>query len=189
MKDSLWRSAATEGVGFRDPRDGTGRALFDLDEPLLGPSRERWKHKLPKSGPTRAWRPAHFALYQTVSRPEHVIRSLKPSSTGACSRPTDIYDAQRSWSSHRPRSPNRRIGGAFTLRPARARARPWSVCDTFSATLLGGHRRRSVAQRTRTSRCGGSSNGTTMLGRRSLAYALGSLLQAPAWPADHARAQ
>jgi three-Cys-motif partner protein len=78
MKDSLWEVDRTEGVGFRDPRDEQAETLFDLDEPLLGPLTRALEHKLRQSGPTRVEDLRDFALYETVYRPEHVIRSLKP---------------------------------------------------------------------------------------------------------------
>lgn len=78
MKDSLWEVDRAEGVGFRDPRDEQAETLFDLDEPLLGPLTRALDHKLRQSGPTRVEHLRDFALFETVYRPEHVIRSLKP---------------------------------------------------------------------------------------------------------------
>lgn len=78
MKDSLWEVDRAEGVGFRDPRDEQAETLFDLDEPLLGPLTRALEHKLRQSGPTRVEGLRDFALFETVYRPEHVIRSLKP---------------------------------------------------------------------------------------------------------------
>jgi hypothetical protein len=78
MKDSLWEVDRAEGVGFRDPRDEQAETLFDLDEPLLGPLTRALEHELRQRGPTRIEDLRNFALYETVYRPEHVIKALKP---------------------------------------------------------------------------------------------------------------
>lgn len=104
MKDSLWEVDRAEGVGFRDPRDEQAETLFDMDEPLLGPLTRALEHKLRQSPPTRVEDLRNYALFETVYRPEHVIRSLKPLLDRGSSSPMDRYDAQRSWSSHPPGS-------------------------------------------------------------------------------------
>jgi three-Cys-motif partner protein len=78
MKDSLWEVDRTQGVGFRDPRDEQAETLFDLNEPLLGPLTRRLAQKLRDSGPVRVEELREFALFETVYRPEHVIKALKP---------------------------------------------------------------------------------------------------------------
>ncbi|MDI5938668.1 MULTISPECIES: three-Cys-motif partner protein TcmP [unclassified Micromonospora] len=78
MKDSLWEVDRTQGVGFRDPRDEQAETLFDVDEPLLGPLTRLLARKLQESGPIRVEELRDFALFETVYRPEHVIRALKP---------------------------------------------------------------------------------------------------------------
>jgi three-Cys-motif partner protein len=78
MKDSLWEVDRAQGVGFRDPRDEQAETLFDMDEPLLGPLTRLLEHKLRDSGRARVEDLREFALFETVYRPEHVIRALKP---------------------------------------------------------------------------------------------------------------
>ena len=78
MKDSLWEVDRTKGVGFRDPRDEQAETLFDVDEPLLGPLTRLLVQKLRENGRTRVAELREFALFETVYRPEHVIRALKP---------------------------------------------------------------------------------------------------------------
>jgi three-Cys-motif partner protein len=78
MKDSLWEVDRTQGVGFRDPRDEQAETLFDINEPLLGPLARLLEHKLRSSGPLTVHDLRTFALFETVYRPEHVIRALRP---------------------------------------------------------------------------------------------------------------
>jgi three-Cys-motif partner protein len=78
MKDSLWEVDRTQGVGFRDPRDEQAETLFVMDQPMLGPLSRLLEHKLRESGPTSVKDLRDFALFETVYRPEHVIRALKP---------------------------------------------------------------------------------------------------------------
>lgn len=60
------------------PRDEQAETLFDVDQPLLGPLTRLLQHKLRDSGPARVEDLRRFALFETVYRPEHVIRALKP---------------------------------------------------------------------------------------------------------------
>lgn len=78
MKDSLWEVDRTQGVGFRDPRDEQAETLFDMDQPLLGPLARLLLNKLQSSGRARVEDLRRFTLFETVYRPEHVIRALKP---------------------------------------------------------------------------------------------------------------
>ncbi|MEV0217694.1 hypothetical protein [Micromonospora sp. ALFpr18c] len=78
MKDSLWEVDRLQGVGFRDPRDDQAETLFALDEPLLGPLTRLLQQRLRDSAPVRVEDLRHFALFETVYRPEHVIKALKP---------------------------------------------------------------------------------------------------------------
>jgi three-Cys-motif partner protein len=78
MKDSLWEVDRTQGVGFRDPRDEQAETLFAMDQPELGPLRRLLLHKLHHSGATPVKTLREFALFETVYRPEHVIRVLTP---------------------------------------------------------------------------------------------------------------
>ncbi|WP_194821827.1 three-Cys-motif partner protein TcmP [Micromonospora sp. S-DT3-3-22] len=78
MKDSLWEVDRTQGVGFRDPRDEQAETLFDVNEPQLGPLTRLLTQQLRRSGPVRVEDLRHFALLETVYRPEHVITALKP---------------------------------------------------------------------------------------------------------------
>jgi three-Cys-motif partner protein len=78
MKDSLWEVDRAKGVGFRDPRDEQAEALFDVDEPQLGPLTRLLVQKLRDGGRARVEDLRQFALFETVYRPEHVIRALKP---------------------------------------------------------------------------------------------------------------
>lgn len=106
MKDSLWEVDRAEGVGFRDPRDEQAETLFDLDEPLLGPLTRALEHKLRQAGRPE-WRAcATSPSSRRCTGPSTSSDRSSPSSTGACSRPTGRYDAPRSWSSRRPRSPD-----------------------------------------------------------------------------------
>ncbi|MEU7995844.1 three-Cys-motif partner protein TcmP [Micromonospora sp. NPDC049060] len=78
MKDSLWEVDRAQGVGFRDPRDEQAEALFDVDQPQLGPLARLLVQKLQKSGEMQVEALRNFSLFETVYRPEHVIRALKP---------------------------------------------------------------------------------------------------------------
>jgi hypothetical protein len=78
MKDSLWEVDRAKGVGFRDPRDEQAEALFDVDQPQLGPLTRLLTQRLRDSGRVRVEDLRHFALFETVYRPEHVIKALKP---------------------------------------------------------------------------------------------------------------
>lgn len=84
MKDSLWEVDRSQGVGFRDPRDEQAETLFDLDQPLLGPLTRLLIQKLRDDGPASVEALREFTLFETVYRPQHVIRALKPlAATGA----------------------------------------------------------------------------------------------------------
>ncbi|RSM37957.1 hypothetical protein DMA12_35030 [Amycolatopsis balhimycina DSM 5908] len=79
MKDSAWEVDRVYGVGFRDPRDEQAEALFELTEPALAPLGRLLLIRL-KSGPAAGMRIEslrEFALFETVYRPEHVIRTLR----------------------------------------------------------------------------------------------------------------
>ena len=78
MKDSLWEVDSTKGVGFRDPRDEQAETLFDMNEAQLGPLTRLLVQKLRDNGRIRVEELRQFALFETVYRPEHVIRALKP---------------------------------------------------------------------------------------------------------------
>ncbi|SFO49919.1 three-Cys-motif partner protein [Geodermatophilus obscurus] len=78
MKDSLWEVDRAQGVGFRDPRDDQAETLFDMEEPQIGPLARLLEQKLRDSGRVRVEELRQFALFETVYRPEHVIRALKP---------------------------------------------------------------------------------------------------------------
>lgn len=78
MKDSLWEVDRVQGVGFRDPRDEQAETLFAMDEPLLGPLTRLLQQRLRDSEPVRVEDLRQFALFETVYRPEHVIKALKP---------------------------------------------------------------------------------------------------------------
>jgi three-Cys-motif partner protein len=78
MKDSLWEVDRAQGVGFRDPRDEQAETLFDVNEPQLGPLTRLLTQRLRDSGPVLVEDLRQFALLETVYRPEHVIRALKP---------------------------------------------------------------------------------------------------------------
>lgn len=80
MKDSLWEVDPIFGVGFRDPRDEGQEALFELTDPHLEPL-TRLLHKrisLAQADGVRVSELRDFALYETVFRPQHVIRALEP---------------------------------------------------------------------------------------------------------------
>ncbi|WJK34216.1 three-Cys-motif partner protein TcmP [Solwaraspora sp. WMMA2065] len=78
MKDSLWEVDRAQGVGFRDPRDEQAETLFDVNQPVLGPLTRLLTQRLRGSGPVRVEDLREFALLETVYRPEHVIKALKP---------------------------------------------------------------------------------------------------------------
>jgi three-Cys-motif partner protein len=78
MKDSLWEVDRTQGVGFRDPRDEQAETLFDITEPQLGPLTRLLVQKLRESGPTTVRDLRSFALFETVYREEHVLKTLRP---------------------------------------------------------------------------------------------------------------
>ena len=78
MKDSLWEVDRVQGVGFRDPRDEQAETLFAINEPMLGPLTRLLEQKLRDSGRTRIEDLRQFALFETVYRPQHVIRALQP---------------------------------------------------------------------------------------------------------------
>ncbi|MEU0559364.1 three-Cys-motif partner protein TcmP [Dactylosporangium sp. NPDC006015] len=78
MKDSLWEVDRTQGVGFRDPRDEQAETLFNIDEPQLGPLTRLLEQRLRDKKRELVEHLRDFALFETVYRPEHVIRALKP---------------------------------------------------------------------------------------------------------------
>lgn len=78
MKDSLWEVDRARGVGFRDPRDEQAETLFDVDEPQFGFLTRLLVQRLRESGQARVQDLRDFALFETVYRPEHVIKALKP---------------------------------------------------------------------------------------------------------------
>lgn len=78
MKDSLWEVDPNQGVGFRDPRDEQAEALFDLNEPQLGPLTRLLEQRLQATGKVRVEVLRDTTLFETVYRPEHVIAALKP---------------------------------------------------------------------------------------------------------------
>jgi three-Cys-motif partner protein len=80
MKDSLWEVDPVFGVGFRDPRDEQQETLFELTDPHLAPL-TRLLHKRiddASSAGVRVSELREFALYETVFRPQHVIKALEP---------------------------------------------------------------------------------------------------------------
>jgi len=80
MKDSLWEVDPVFGVGFRDPRDEGQETLFELTDPHLAPL-TRLLHRrisLAAADGVRVSELRDFALYETVFRPQHVIRALEP---------------------------------------------------------------------------------------------------------------
>jgi three-Cys-motif partner protein len=80
MKDSLWEVDPVFGVGFRDPRDEGQEALFELTDPHLEPLARLLLRRIslaPANG-VRVAELRDFALYETVFRPQHVIRALEP---------------------------------------------------------------------------------------------------------------
>lgn len=78
MKDSLWEVDRAFGVGFRDPRDEQLEALFEFEDPQLGPLSRLLKARLDSVRQARVEELRNYALFDTVFRPEHVIRALKP---------------------------------------------------------------------------------------------------------------
>lgn len=78
MKDSLWEVDRMFGVGFRDPRDEQLESLFEFEDPQLGPLTRLLKSRLESTGRARVEDLRDYALFDTVFRPEHVIKSLRP---------------------------------------------------------------------------------------------------------------
>jgi three-Cys-motif partner protein len=80
MKDALWEVDRVYGVGFRDPRDEQSEALFELTDPDLAPLARLLLTRIQASGSAgiRIHDLREFALFETVFRPEHVIRTLRP---------------------------------------------------------------------------------------------------------------
>lgn len=78
MKDSLWEVDKAFGVGFRDPRDEQLEALFEFEDPQLAPLTRLLKTRLQQTQQERVVALRDYALFNTVFRPEHVIRALKP---------------------------------------------------------------------------------------------------------------
>ena len=80
MKDSLWEVDPVFGVGFRDPRDEQQEALFELTDPHLDPLTRLLRSRIDLAGSdgVRVAELRDFALYETVFRPQHVIRALEP---------------------------------------------------------------------------------------------------------------
>ncbi len=67
------------GVGFRDPRDERQEALFDLTDPHLDPLSRLLHWRIDRAGAdgVRVSVLRDFALYETVFRPQHVIKALE----------------------------------------------------------------------------------------------------------------
>uniref|UniRef100_UPI003F587734 three-Cys-motif partner protein TcmP n=1 Tax=Mycolicibacterium neoaurum TaxID=1795 RepID=UPI003F587734 len=78
MKDSLWEVDRAYGVGFRDPRDEQLEALFEFDDPQLAPLTRLLKKRLEVTRQERVTALRDYVLFDTVFRPEHVIRALRP---------------------------------------------------------------------------------------------------------------
>lgn len=78
MKDSLWEVDRAFGVGFRDPRDEQLEALFEFEDPQLAPLTRLMKARLDSIRQARVEELRDYALFNTVFRPEHVIKSLRP---------------------------------------------------------------------------------------------------------------
>lgn len=78
MKDSLWEVDKSYGVGFRDPRDDQLEALFEFDDPQLAPLTRLLKKQMEQIREARVVTLRDYALFNTVFRPEHVIKALKP---------------------------------------------------------------------------------------------------------------
>jgi hypothetical protein len=78
MKDSLWEVDRVYGVGFRDPRDEQLEALFEFDDPQLGPLVRLLRKRLEQIKQARVIDLRDYTLFHTVFRPEHVIKALKP---------------------------------------------------------------------------------------------------------------
>ncbi|MGW0328985.1 three-Cys-motif partner protein TcmP [Nocardia sp. NPDC003183] len=78
MKDSLWEVDKAFGVGFRDPRDEQLETLFDFDDPQLAPLSRLLNSRLDQVRRARVEDLRQYTLFNTVFRPEHVIRALKP---------------------------------------------------------------------------------------------------------------
>jgi three-Cys-motif partner protein len=80
MKDSLWEVDPVYGVGFRDPRDEQQETLFELSDPHLAPLTRLLRKRIGEASTTGVpvTELREFALYETVFRPQHVIRALEP---------------------------------------------------------------------------------------------------------------
>ena len=80
MKDSLWEVDPVFGVGFRDPRDEQQEALFEFTDPHLAPLTRLLYRRIGQASDegVRVAELRDFALYETVFRPQHVIRALEP---------------------------------------------------------------------------------------------------------------
>lgn len=78
MKDSLWEVDKAYGIGFRDPRDEHLEALFEFEDPQLGPLTRLLKKRLERTCQERVVALRDYALFDTVFRPEHVIKALRP---------------------------------------------------------------------------------------------------------------
>jgi hypothetical protein len=79
MKDSVWEVDRVYGLGFRDPRDGKAKALFEMTDPVLSPLGRLLINHLKRAPGTavRVETLREFALFETVYRREHVTRTLK----------------------------------------------------------------------------------------------------------------
>lgn len=79
MKDSVWEVDRVYGVGFRDPRDEQAETLFEMTDPVLSPLGRLLVNHLKRAPETavRVETLREFALFETVYRREHVIRTLK----------------------------------------------------------------------------------------------------------------
>ena len=78
MKDSLWEVDRAFGVGFRDPRDEKLEPLFEFEDPQLAPLTRLLRVRLGNVGAARVEELRNYALFDTVFRPEHVIKALRP---------------------------------------------------------------------------------------------------------------
>lgn len=78
MKEALWAVDRSYGVGFRDPRDEEGEALFELDEPQLGPLGRLLLPKIARAG-TRGCQIKElvdFTTFETVFRQQQILKTI-----------------------------------------------------------------------------------------------------------------
>ncbi|MDJ0362277.1 three-Cys-motif partner protein TcmP [Rhodococcus sp. H29-C3] len=90
MKQSVWEVDAQYGIGFRDPKDEFGEALFDLDDPQLAPLERMLVERLSSRESVRVETLREFSLFSTVYREQHVIPALvqlRERNSISCDRP------------------------------------------------------------------------------------------------------